>query len=73
MNIQFSTNDSAIAKQHILKALPDISEDRLNRFLKAVDDGLIRVGDPFMYNGQSPIYPTEKGSVLGNQLAEMLS
>lgn len=73
MHIQFSTNDGGIAKQHILKALPDIGEDRLNRLIKAVDDGLIRIGDPFMYNGQAPVYPTEKGQMLGNELATMLS
>lgn len=78
MNIEFSTTDPVTAREYLRKAvrkffLPSMTEERISRFVKAVADGLIRVGDPAMYPNGIPITPTEKGEAMREELTKMLS
>lgn len=59
MQVNFATNDPATALQYLQKALPsrNLNEENAKPILELVRDGKIRVGDPFMYNGNCPIYP----------------
>jgi hypothetical protein len=61
MNIEFSTCEAHEARRRILKVEPSIESDRLERIVGAVTDGLIRIGDPMMYNGQAPVFLTKDG------------
>jgi len=69
-NIQFSTNQVSGwdgAEKRIEKALGEYSKSPIapqfiEYLLEMVKSGKIRVGDPMMYGGNAPIYPTEKCS-----------
>jgi len=56
--ICFSTTDEKTAFEHIKKALPEyvITREICEPLLKMVRDEEIRIGDPAMYSGESPIY-----------------
>jgi len=63
MNIQFSTNNVSEARKRLIKALGREAKEKSNLIeliCEKVKEGKIRVGDPMMYDGQAPIYPTEK-------------
>lgn len=73
MEIQFTTSIGSEARIRIKKVEPDMPEERVERFVKAVDDGLIRIGDPMMYPTGIPVFPTSKGEAMREELIKMLS
>lgn len=62
MRINFATNQRQTALAYIQQSLPSrtITEAMIERTLALVDDGHVRVGDPMMYGGKAPIFPSEK-------------
>ena len=63
MNVQFTTSNRSEAVERVRKAIPDASDDLVNYIGQLVDDEFVRVGDPMMYEGTAPIYPTPTCSV----------
>lgn len=65
MNVNFSTNQAGDARQRIKQALgkhADKDEAFVDYLCSKVSEGVIRIGDPFMYSGTAPIYPTSNAS-----------
>lgn len=63
MNIQFSTNNVSEARKRMIKALGGDAKEKvalIELICKKVKEEKVRVGDPLMYDGQAPIYPTKK-------------
>ena len=74
MNIQFTTSVPEEARKRIKKVEPDMPSERVERIVKAVGDGYVRVGDPMMYPNGIPIIPTEKSDELPDgELARRLA
>ena len=56
--VQFSTNVGQEAVRRMREVIPDASDELVAYIEQLTTAGLIRVGDPAMYGGTAPIYPT---------------
>lgn len=62
MNITFTTKDKSIARDNIVKSLGSCAKKNkwfIDYLIKKVEEGKIRIGDPMMYGGSSPIISTD--------------
>jgi len=58
MHIQFATSEPKEAGRRVREAFPETSDALVAYVERLVVDGFVRVGDPMMYGGTAPIYPT---------------
>jgi hypothetical protein len=75
--VQFSTSVGQEAARRIREAIPDASDELVAYVEQLTTAGLIRVGDPMMYEGTAPIYPTpicsaQEGMEIGLNISRML-
>ena len=57
--IEFATNDVYTARKYLEKA-GDVGPEVTNVLLDGVKNGICRVRDPYMYNGQTAALPETK-------------
>jgi hypothetical protein len=59
MYVTFSTNCPSSALEYLQKALPNygLNLENAKPIIDLVRSGKIRIGDPFMYKGQCPVFP----------------
>ena len=59
MEIIFGTTEKWRALEYLERALPNyiINKETAKVVLDMIDEGKIRIGDPYMYGGRLPIFP----------------
>lgn len=78
--VVFATNNRETALKYIRSSLPNktVSEQDVDSTLSLVASGNIRVGDPAMYGGKAPIYPSqnykpEDAKTIVDELSRLIS
>ena len=61
MNINFATSERATALQYMQRAEPskNYTEESAGPILDLVENNIMRIGDPFMYGGKAPLFPSD--------------